>query len=37
MVNEPIELLPRKRKRFVLVAGLAVALMATPVYAKTEL
>ncbi|WP_421052466.1 DUF4179 domain-containing protein, partial [Lysinibacillus capsici] len=33
MVNEPIELLPRKRKRFVLVAGLAVALMATPVYA----
>ncbi|UNT55878.1 DUF4179 domain-containing protein [Lysinibacillus capsici] len=33
MVDEPIELLPRKRKRFVLVAGLAVALMATPVYA----
>lgn len=33
MVGEPIELLPRKRKRFVLVAGLAVALMATPVYA----
>jgi len=33
MVDEPIEVLPRKRKRFVLVAGLAVALMATPVYA----
>lgn len=33
MVDEPIEVLPRKRKRFVLVAGLTVALMATPVYA----
>lgn len=33
IVDEPIELRPRKRKRFVLVAGLAVALMATPVYA----
>ncbi|WP_342535177.1 DUF4179 domain-containing protein [Lysinibacillus sp. FSL K6-1151] len=33
IADEPIELRPRKRKRFVLVAGLAVALMATPVYA----
>ena len=33
IVDEPMELRPRKRKRFVLVAGLAVALMATPVYA----
>ncbi|MFF2796387.1 DUF4179 domain-containing protein [Lysinibacillus xylanilyticus] len=31
--GEPVELRPRKRKRFALVAGLSVALMATPVYA----
>ncbi len=31
--GEPIVLRPRKRKRFALVAGLSVALMATPVYA----
>ncbi len=32
-LEEPIELRPRRRKKFALVAGLAVALMATPVYA----
>ncbi len=32
-LKEPIELRPRRRKKFALVAGLAVALMATPVYA----
>ena len=31
--DEPVALRPRKLKRFVLVAGLSVALMATPVYA----
>ncbi|MED3803329.1 DUF4179 domain-containing protein [Lysinibacillus xylanilyticus] len=31
--GEPVVLRPRKRKRFALVAGLSVALMATPVYA----
>lgn len=31
--GEPVALRPRKRKRFALVAGLSVALMATPVYA----
>ncbi|WP_155593876.1 DUF4179 domain-containing protein [Lysinibacillus cavernae] len=31
--DKTIELRPRKRKKFALVAGLAVALMATPVYA----
>jgi len=33
IADVPIELRPRKRKRFALVAGLSVALMATPVYA----
>jgi len=32
-LEEPIELRPRRRKKFALIAGLAVALMATPVYA----
>lgn len=32
-LEEPIELRPSRRKKFALVAGLAVALMATPVYA----
>lgn len=31
--GQPVVLRPRKRKRFALVAGLSVALMATPVYA----
>ncbi len=31
--GEPVVLRPRKRKRFALVAGLSVALLATPVYA----
>lgn len=31
--DELIELRPRRRKKFALIAGLAVALMATPVYA----
>ncbi|MFJ7980980.1 DUF4179 domain-containing protein [Lysinibacillus xylanilyticus] len=31
--GEPVVLRPRKRKRFALVVGLSVALMATPVYA----
>ncbi|MGG2071881.1 DUF4179 domain-containing protein [Lysinibacillus irui] len=32
-LEEPIELRSRRRKKFALIAGLAVALMATPVYA----
>ncbi|WP_274308490.1 DUF4179 domain-containing protein [Solibacillus daqui] len=30
--GKPVEMLPRRRKRFALIAGLSVALLATPVY-----